>query len=161
MEWRYLPLKIYVHYQDGKGRVVSPYIRLVTNTTYAPAQTFAAAWADACAGASGAQILGFDIVAEATTLFAGLPAATSDAYRQGVLLFGTTVPGDRCLLEIPSMRADLLLATGEYAGVKIDQTKPEIQALVSMLLNGNGTVTPTGLTGNDLDHLIEAYVRRL
>jgi hypothetical protein len=113
------------------------------------------------AGGSGAEVIGFDIQFQARYLRPPAPAPTSDAFRQGILLCGTTVAEDRYVFEIASLRTDLLLATGEYAGVKIDQTKPEIQTILNLLLTGDGTVAPVGLTGNDLDHIREAYMRRL
>lgn len=161
MDWRAQPIHIYVHCRDGKGRIASPSIRLGIMLPYAQAEPFAVAWADAMAGASGAEILGFDIVSQVKGLGMDGAAATSDCTRQGVLLFGTTEAEDRYLLEIPSIKQDLLEATGEYAGVKIDITKPAIQNLISLMLDGAGGVSPIGLTGNDLTSLITAYQRRL
>jgi hypothetical protein len=161
MAWRYQPIKIYVNLQDGKGSIASAYIRVPIDADFASAQAFAASYANACADASLAEITGVQIVADAKRALPSAPTGTSDVFRQGVILFGTTVAEDRYLFEIPSLRTDLLLTTGEYAGVKIDQTRPEIQTILNLLLNGDGTVTPTGLTGYDLDHIREAYVRRL
>jgi hypothetical protein len=110
---------------------------------------------------SGAEVLGYDIVANARSLYANAPGSDSQAHRQGVLLFGTTEPEDRYLVEIPSIKESLLETTGAYAGVKIDVTTPEVQSLVDMLIAGDGTLTPIGITGNDLTTLITAYQRRL
>jgi hypothetical protein len=161
MAWKYRPIRVYFKFRDGKETIASCYVHLLEVETLPLAHSYAAALADAMAGGSGAEVIGFDIQFQARYLRPPAPASTSDAFRQGILLCGTTVAEDRYLFEIASLRTDLLLTTGEYAGEKIDQTKPEIQALVNLLLTGDGTVAPTGLTGNDLDHIREAYMRRL
>lgn len=161
MEARYLPIRIYVRYRDAKGHIASAYIHVAATTPYAQSFPYANDWADACIPVSGAEVIGHDIVANTKAMATPAPGPGSQAHRQGVLLFGTTEPEDRYIVEIPSIKEELLETTGEYAGVKIDITQPSVQALVDLLIDGNGTLAPIGMAGHDLTTLITAYQRRL
>lgn len=156
----YRPIRVVVTFQDAKGSESSTYTRLLSGTSLDLAGAFAEAYADALELASDAQVTGVQIIAE--TVYSGYtkPPDSSNVFRTGTLLFTTTNPDERLILEIPSLRLDLLQTIGAYAGIQIDISHATIQALRTAIVDGIGPVAPTGITGNDITGLLLGFLRQ-
>jgi hypothetical protein len=150
----HLPIKVIVGFRDAKETESSTYIHLLPTVSLADALAFGEVYASALELASDAQIIGIQIVAEVVSDSYNHPPSSSDIYRVGTLIFGTTTPDERWILEIPSLRTDLLITSGPYAGIQIDLTLPGAAAVATAIIAGDGTVMPTGLTGNDISNII-------
>jgi hypothetical protein len=155
----YRPTKVLVRFQDAKGNISGTAVRLLAGVSFDVAGAFAETWADALEPASDAKIIELQIIAETAPAYSGRPGAASDCTRVGTLIFGTADPDERFVLEIPSLKTDLLLTSGPYAGVAIDLTASAIADLAALIIAGDGTVSPTGLTGNDLTNVITGLLR--
>lgn len=86
---------------------------------------------------------------------ANLPA-TVDLMRRGVFLYQTS-DSTLYVLKAVSIRPDLLLSTGPYAGVGVDLAQPAIAALAQATVEGIGGVQPCDEWGADLVQLVAAY----
>lgn len=84
---------------------------------------------------------------------ATLPEITSDVRRSGVLIFTTADAEEYALIEIPSIRQTLILATGNGAGVLIDATSTEIQDIIAALIAA-GVTNPFAV---DISSLLTVY----
>jgi hypothetical protein len=155
----YQPVKILVTFLDAKETPSSTYIWLPVGVSFETGGSFGEGYASALEPASGAKITGLQIIGNTAAAFSGRPPSTSDGSRVGTLIFGTADPDERWILEIPSLRQDLLLTSGPYAGIAIDLTLPAITAIADLIIAGDGTVSPTGLTGNDLSSVITGLLR--
>lgn len=81
---------------------------------------------------------------------------TVDLMRRGVFLYQTS-DSTLSVLKVASIRPDLLLSTGPYAGVGVDLAQPAIAALVQATVEGIGGVQPCDEWGVDLTELVAAY----
>jgi hypothetical protein len=68
-----------------------------------------------------------------------IAAPNSNAKRQSVFLFETD-EGQTYVVAVPGLVAAHLVQAGPYAQIQIDPTDTAISALVSLLVNGNGSV---------------------
>jgi hypothetical protein len=150
----HLPIKVVVTFRDAKETESSTYIHLLPAVSFADAFTFGEAYASALELASDAQVTGIQIIAESVSDSFNRPPLSSDVYRVGTLIFGTTTPDERWILSIPSLRTETLFSSGPYAGIQIDLTLPSVDTLATAIIDGYSPVTPTGLTGNDISSVI-------
>lgn len=68
---------------------------------------------------------------------APVPLAGALASRVGVLIFGTTTPGEYLVVEVPGLRDSFLQSTGPGAGLLINRDDPAVQAFVGALISGD------------------------
>ena len=142
MAYLYQPTKVLVTFVDAKETESSTYIRLPHEVSFADAGTFAEVYASALEAASDAKVTNIQIIAEVVCSVGASPLPSSNVHRVGVFIFNTITPGERWILEIPSLRLDLLLTTGLYADIQVDVTTPEISALVASMTTGIGGIAP-------------------
>ena len=151
MAYLYQPTKVLVTFVDAKETESSTYIRLPHEVSFADAGTFAEVYASALEAASDAKVTNIQIIAEVVCSVGASPLPSSNVHRVGVFIFNTITPGERWILEIPSLRLDLLLTTGLYADIQVDVTTPEISALVASMttgIDGIAPVAPWNLLGD-------------
>jgi len=159
MAWIDRPIRVIVTFRDAKETDSSTYTRVLSSVSFTDAGAFAEAYATALESVSDAQVTGIQIEAQRIQGGFTQPPESSNALRIGALLFGTTDPDERYVLEIPSLRPELLYQTGPYAGVQIDLAQTAIQALATAIIDGDGIVSPMGVTGNDITSIVTGFLR--
>jgi hypothetical protein len=129
-------------FRDNDGAESTAQVYLAASVPIDTALAFAAALRPLMADLSDAPVITFDLVVRLTENNAFIPG-TSDVRRAGTFLFRTTnVPLDRYVLNVPSLRLDLVQTSGDYAGVALQLDAPEIIAFVNAMTNGINGVRP-------------------
>lgn len=86
---------------------------------------------------SDGKIITYNVQLRQKEIGGAIPDSASNVNRGGIFLFKTdNAPLDRYTFQVPSIKSALLVQTGEYAGVKIDVTHPDVLAFVSAMVDG-------------------------
>jgi hypothetical protein len=86
-----------------------------------------------------------------------LPAVAGNYNRHAAIFILSDATGDGFIVEIPAFKPAKLETSGQWAGIQVNQADPDVAALVNLLVNGNGTVSPVTHALNDLTTLDTAY----
>lgn len=134
---------IIYRFRDNDGRESTCEVNIAASVSFAAASSFAAALRPILASLVDSVLIWYDLVAQLVEIGSPIPDPASDVRRAGVFVFKTTdIPEDRYVLSLPSIRSNLLMATGDYAGVALDQTNSTVAAFVNAMLDGIDGVSP-------------------
>lgn len=125
---------------------------LPQSATVAQLLSFAQTLAAAVAAASDARIERFKISRRARDTAAAAAGAGSWNGNAGLFIF-TSIPSTRFMIDIGCLTDSVLSATPP----DIDTTNPAVQALVDLVVTGDGTIQPSDLEHNDITALDTAY----
>lgn len=146
---------IRLRFVDNDGAQSTCEINLAVGTAYATALAFAAAWRPLVEQLSDAVCIASDLLIRWTETNAPASGSASDVQRNGVFIFGAAL--EMAALHVPSLDLRVLESTGPYAGIRIDQTRPSVQAFAAALANGLNGVQPCDPFAVDLGPLTRAY----
>lgn len=155
-----ITMRVRLWFRDNDGAESSSLVNIPAGTALDSALAFMASWrllamAISSAGCYDAELL----VRYAESEYWGAPVG-SDVNRQGVLIFGTD-PSALAVVRVPSLDTALLLSSGPYAGIAIDQAAPAVAALVTALASGLSGVSACDPLADDLGALATAYMQQL
>jgi len=67
--------------------------------------------------------------------------------------------GNRYLLALPETNPAIIESTGDWAGIRIDQSNPDVAEMINMMIAGNGTTAICDSEGYDIIQINEAYIQ--
>jgi len=67
---------------------------------------------------------------------AGLPDAGSDCTKVAIFVFTTDIEGEYAEIEVPAIKDEYIVSTGDTAGLEVDITHPSVIAFVDALTSG-------------------------
>jgi hypothetical protein len=125
----------------------------------ASAAAWLASWRTLVAAVSSAVCTDADLLIRYVETTPATPGVDSDCQREAVLIFDAGVPA-LAVVRVPSIAESMLLASGPYAGIAIDQANADVAALLGALSAGLGGTQPIDPFGVDLGDLVQAYMQR-
>lgn len=149
-----------LRWRDNDGAETFSLLNIGASVDYVSALSWLASFYGISAPMSTALIIGADLLiryAENTNITS---VDTSDTRRQGVFIFGES-PDGLAVVRLPSILESVLMTSGPYAGIEIDQSLPAVAAFVAALTNGIGGVIPCDPMAIDLGDLATAYMQRV
>lgn len=149
-----------IYWRDNDGAESWSQMHLSAATSYPTALAFMLDLRELAIALSTAGNIGADLSIRYAENTAPAPAGESDNNRQGVFIFGED-PESLAIVRLPSIKTALLVASGPYAGIAIDQTAPAIAAFVSALASGLAGVAACDPFAGDLGDLAEAYMQQI
>jgi hypothetical protein len=144
-------------YRDHSGRVSDGRANVQYGSVRAEIENFALALAQAAEPLTDCEIIGVTVTLPLRPEYSPPALPDSDTSRAGVFIFESVVEGDRFVLPIPSIKTSKLLTTGIWEGIGIDTDDPDVAALIDLIANGDGTLSPQSYAGNDLLRFTSAY----
>jgi len=148
-----------LHWRDNDGAESWSQIYLSAATDYTTAIAHMLAMRDLAVALSSAACFGADFSIRYAENTAPAPAPESDNDRHGVLIFGAD-PDLLAIVRVPSIQSSLLLASGPYAGIALDQDAPALAAFVEALASGIAGIAACDPFGDDLGALATAYMQQ-
>lgn len=128
-----LGVEISYHFQDAQGQ--KGFYSVFLDTTATTATPFASAFVPILYGVTDCTIIKYHINTRYRRAVRGTPSESAQNSRAGVLLFGCA-DDTRASMVIPSVREDVLTSTGDMAGILLDTTNSDVQALITQSLAG-------------------------
>lgn len=141
---------------DGGTRSTTSFCFPTANVTWGNVLAFAQTAAAASQAVSDASLDSFSVHMRAIDHNALAAGSASDVSRVGAFIFHS-LPDTRYVLVVPSLITSVLMTTGNFPGIEIDQTDTAVFTLVDLMLGGNGTVRPVDHQHNPLSSLAVAY----
>ena len=140
MAWVQQGHTVLFRFRDNDGAESTCEARLRVSVSLDTALSFAAALRPLVAALSDAALITCDVIASwVETAPAVLGTAPVD--RAGIFLFRTAnIPWERYVFALPSLRDDLVLSAGDFAGVQIDADNADVAAFVAAMTDGLGGV---------------------
>lgn len=145
-----------LRFRDNDGAEATCQANLPTSVSPASALAFVSSWRGVVSALSSAVCIEADVIVRWKEVTPAASSGSSDALRQGVFIFDTSVP-DFATVRVPSLDQSLLETTGPYAGVQIDQTLAAVLAFTDALATGLAGVEACDPFVNDLLTLVQAY----
>ncbi len=140
---------------DYTGRAVTSGLLVPAATTLANAQTFALAVAQALEALSDAQVTAVNIGTRYNPV--GADPAVQGNYAEDKGTFGIrTAAGKIAKYTVPALSNTFLL--GQSRDINI--AAPQVEALTTLLIDGNGTVAAVDSNASDLSQVVWAKLRQ-
>jgi len=131
---------------------------MLYGTTFATAKTYGLSFAQALEKLSDARIVKVSITQSLVMDYTVPATPGSNVARCGVVIFESIIPGDRFLMQLPSIRTDKLeLPPSPWNGININQADEEVSNVLALILTGDGNVAPVSAALNDLATVDAAY----
>ena len=140
MAWVQRAHTVLFRFRDNDGAESTCAVHLRVNVPLDAALSFAAALRPLVAALSDAAMITYNVIAEwvETAPAVIAPAPVTQA---GVFLFRTAnIPQERYVLALPAIRDDLVISTGDFAGVQLDATAPDVAAFLAAMTDGIGGI---------------------
>ncbi|NJL32518.1 MAG: hypothetical protein HC893_00015 [Chloroflexaceae bacterium] len=151
------PIRLSVHYRDYNDVHIAHWTQVRNSLTKGEILPYALALCQAIEPVTDCEILGATLTLPIRIEYDVPVSAASDVSRSGVFIFESVVAGDRFLLQVPGFRETKFVAVGPWAGIAIDLTDPDVQAVVDLIVTGSGSVAPVSYDLNDLHRVTVAY----
>jgi hypothetical protein len=141
---------------DDNGKFSHFSLNLPALTAFATARARAEAMIPRAAAISRCAFAGYELHQEVVEINPGTPDPDSDANWAGVFIFNTSLAGQRFLLYVPGVKDSILTTSGDFPGIAIDTSNPDVAALINECIDGTAP-NLVGWQGNDLDSFSVAY----
>jgi hypothetical protein len=108
---------------------------------------------------SSAVCIGYDVVVRETTDTPPNPGVASSVKRSGAFVFDTNT-ATLTIMRVPSIRNDLILTSGIYAGIGIDLADSDVSAFTDAMIYGLSGIHPSDPFGIDIVALSNGIVEQ-
>ena len=108
---------------------------------------------------SSAIVVRVDVVMRWVEPTPGVADVLSSVRRSGVFTLDSSSPA-LCAVRVPSVQPGNIITTGPYAGIWLDQSLGEVQAVGNILVNGAHSVQPCDPFGDDITAVSQAFMEQ-
>lgn len=136
MAWVQKSHTVLFRFRDNDGAESTCEVHLRVALPLDTALSFAAALAPLAAALVDAALITYNVIADWVET-APVAPGTAPVTAAGVFLFRTAnIPQERYVLALPTIRDDLVLAEGDFAGVQLDADNADVAAFVAAMTDG-------------------------